>query len=294
MNPRNRPGLSRIVAGVWRMGQWPLSAEQRLGWIQQCLDLGISTFDHADIYGDHQVESLFGESLALSPGLRDRIQIVTKCGIRLVSARRPENRLKSYDTSPTHVSASVENSLRALRTDHIDVLLIHRPDLLMEPQALAQCFERLRQSGKVLHFGVSNHSPSQLALLQAHIPLVAHQIEMSPLHLAPLHDGTLDQCLQWGLTPMIWSPLAAGRLFSSEEPAAQRVRQVLEELGRAHGVSPTTIAYAWLLRHPSLPVPITGSQRLQVLRDAVAACAIDLDAQSWYAIWSAGAGHEVP
>ncbi|MFP5356251.1 MAG: aldo/keto reductase, partial [Gemmatimonadota bacterium] len=162
--------LSPIVAGAWRMASWKLDAPARLRWIESALDLGVTSFDHADIYGDYQVEELFGEALALAPSLRDRMQLVTKCGIKLKSSRRPAHRINSYDTSRAHVLASVENSLRTLRTDRIDLLLIHRPDALMDPDELAATFNELRAAGKVLHFGVSNHLPSQLALLQQWIP----------------------------------------------------------------------------------------------------------------------------
>lgn len=286
--------LSQIVAGVWRMGDWGLDVAGRVRWIEQCLELGISSFDHADIYGDYGVEALFGEALAAAPALRTRMQIVTKCGIRLISARRPTHRIKSYDTSRVHVLASVENSLRALQTDHIDLLLIHRPDALMDPVELGETFDRLRADGKVLHFGVSNHLPSQLALLHARHPLVTNQIEFSPLHLAPLADGTLDQCLALGIRPMIWSPLGGGRLFTGEDARAVRVREVLAKLADSHGVSPATIAYAWLLRHPCRPLPITGSCRIEGIREAVAALDVSLSAEEWYEVWQASAGHEVP
>ncbi len=286
--------LSRVVAGAWRMADWQLGTDQRLAWIEQCLELGITSFDHADIYGDYRVEDLFGEALALAPALRDRMQLVSKCGIRLVSARRPEHRCKSYDTSCAHVSASVDASLRALRTDRLDLLLIHRPDALMRADALAECFDGLRRAGKVLHFGVSNHTPSQFALLHRHVALVTHQVELSPLRLDVLHDGTLDQCQALGIAPMIWSPLAGGRLFSGDDDASRRVRAALERASQRYGVTPCTIAYAWVMRHPSAPLPITGSRRVEVLRDAVAACSLALDAQTWYEIWAAGAGQEPP
>lgn len=288
------PSLSRVVAGAWRMGEWDWSPGQRLDWIEAALDLGISSFDHADIYGDHRVEALFGEALARAPGLRQRIQLVSKCGIRLVSGQRPENRLKSYDTSAAHVRASVEASLKALHTDHLDVLLVHRPDALMDADALAACFTRLRQEGKVRHFGVSNHTPSQLALLHRRIPLVSNQVELSPLCLNALHDGTLDQCQDLGLAPMIWSPLAGGRLFSGQDATALRVREALGSVGERLGVSVATAAYAWLLRHPSRPVVITGSHRTEALQEAALATSVSMDSQSWYEVWSAGAGHEVP
>ncbi|MGZ8491042.1 MAG: aldo/keto reductase [Gemmatirosa sp.] len=288
------PTLSSIVAGVWRLASWQLDVQARVRWIEECVALGVTSFDHADIYGDYQVETLFGEALAAAPALRDRIQLVTKCGIRLVSRHRPAHALKSYDTSPAHVVASVERSLRALRTDRLDLLLLHRPDPLMDPDALAETFRALRESGTVLHVGVSNHAPSQLALLHGRHPVATNQVELSPLRLDALHDGTLDQCLALGIRPMIWSPLAGGRLLTGEDAAAMRVRGVLEPLAHRHGVTPATIAFARILRHPSRPVPITGSRRIAALREAVDALELALTAEEWYAVWQAGAGHEVP
>ncbi|QHE77773.1 aldo/keto reductase [Hydrogenophaga sp. PBL-H3] len=285
--------FSRIAAGAWRMAEWGLTPQQRLGWIEACLDLGITTFDHADIYGGYTVEALFGEALALQPALRQRMQIVGKCGIRLVNPQRPGNLVKHYDTSPAHVRASVENSLQQLRTDHLDVLLIHRPDALMNAAELADVFTRLRTEGKVLHFGVSNHTPSQLALLDAHIPLVTHQLECSPLHLDALHDGAFDQAQALGFLPMVWSPMAGGRLFTGGDDASVRVRGVLTALASEWGSSPEAVAIAWLLRHPARPVPVLGSRRAQAYQQAADAMTLNMDAQSWYRVWSAGAGRAV-
>lgn len=286
--------LSPIVAGVWRMGEWNWTPQQRLRWIEQCLERGITSFDHADIYGGYTVEALFGQALALSPGLRHRMQLVTKCGIKLVHAQRPAHRVKSYDTSAAHVVASVDNSLRALGTDHLDLLLIHRPDALANPQELAQTFEHLHRQGKVRSFGVSNHSVSQFALLHRQHPLATNQIECSVLQMKALADGTLDQCLDLGIRPMVWSPLGGGRLFTGQDEQASRVRWVLQRLAAECGATPATMALAWLLRHPSRPIPITGSQRLQALDEAVAALSIRLSAEHWYEVWQASMGHEVP
>ena len=289
-----RPALSPVVAGCWRLAEWGWSAPERLRWIEQCLERGVTAFDHADIYGGYRVEALFGEALALAPHLRARLQLVSKCGIRLVDAARPAHRVKSYDTSAAHIVASVDSSLRALRTDHLDLLLIHRPDPLMRPGEIADAVARLKAAGKILDFGVSNFTMSQFAMLNQWVPLATNQIELSPLHRAPLHDGTLDQMLALDLRPMIWSPLAGGRLFSGQEPDALRVRAVLEAVAQRHGVAPATVAYAWLLRHPSGPRPIVGSRRLEALDEALAAQALTLDAETWHEIWSAGAGVEVP
>ncbi len=286
--------FSPIAAGVWRAPEWGLDAAGLAGWMQQALDLGITTFDHADIYGGYTVEAMFGAAFALSPGLRERLQIVTKCGIKLVSPQRPGHKIKSYDSSRAHVLASVDASLQALRTDRIDLLLLHRPDLLMDPEELGETFRHLLAAGKVLHFGVSNHTPGQLAMLRRRHPLLTNQIEFSPLQMRALADGTLEQCVDLGLRPMLWSPLAGGRLLSGSDAQAQRVRAVLQALGDAHGASAATMAYAWLMRHPSRPVPITGSGRIAALREAMAATAVRLSAEEWYRVWQASMGQDLP
>jgi predicted oxidoreductase len=290
----NLPLLSPIVAGAWRLLEWRLDTPALVRWIEQALELGITTFDHADIYGGYGVEAAFGEALAASPGLRERLRIVTKCGIKLVSPARPAHAIKSYDTSRAHILASVENSLRALRTDRIDLLLIHRLDALMDPGEVADAFGTLRAQGKVLHFGVSNHTPQAFAMLHRRLPLVTNQIEFSPLQVGALADGTLDQATDLALPPMIWSPLAGGRVASGSDEQALRVRTVLEELGRAHGVPAATIAYAWIRRHPSRPVPITGSRRIEALREATAALGVALSSEEWYRVWRASMDRDVP
>ena len=286
--------LSPIVAGLWRLSEWGLDAAGLQRWIEQALDSGISSFDHADIYGGYGVEARFGEALARAPGLRQRLQIVTKCGIKLAHPSRPAHRINSYDSSAAHVQDSVDRSLQALRTDHIDLLLIHRPDLLMDPQELADTFTRLRSAGKVLNFGVSNHAPDQLAMLHRRFPLVTNQIEFSPLQMKALADGTLAQCVDLGLRPMIWSPLGRGRLFGGADEQVRRVHAVLSDLGQARGVSVATMAFAWILRHPARPWPITGSGRLAALQEAVAALSVTLSAEDWYRVWEASMGQPVP
>ncbi len=284
--------LSPVVAGLWRLHEWRLEVPARVRWIEQAIELGITSFDHADLYGGYTVEALFGEALAAAPGLRERLQIVTKCGIRLVSPARPAHRLNHYDSSRAHLLASVDASLQALRTDRIDLLLIHRPDPLAEPDEIAEAFRALHKAGKVLAFGVSNHSAAQFAALHRRHPLATNQVEFSPLQMKALADGTLEQCTDLQLPPMAWSPLARGRLFGDDEQA-RRVRVVLEDLGRPHGASAATMAYAWILRHPSRPRPITGSGRVEALREAVAALAIPMSREDWTRVWVASMGHGV-
>lgn len=286
--------LPPVVAGLWQMHTWGQDRAARVCWIEQVLELGISAFDHADIYGGYAVEALFGEALAAAPGLRERLTLVTKCGIRLVHPSQPGVAVKHYDSSAAHIRTSVQRSLQALRTDRIDLLLIHRPDWLTHPDEVAEAFTRLRQAGEVRDFGVSNHTAAQFAALHARLPLRTNQIEFSPLQMRALADGTLDQAADLGLPPMIWSPLAQGRLFSADDAQAQRVRAALAGIAAEHGCSLATAALAWVMRHPSRPVPITGSGRLEALAEAVAATRIAPSRAQWTAVWQASMGHEVP
>jgi predicted oxidoreductase len=291
------PLFSRIVAGMWRLAEWDLSPDQLLNWIDTVLDLGITTFDHADIYGDYQCEELFGRALAPSPALRERIQLVTKCGIKLVSERRPANKLKSYDTSQAHIIASVENSLRMLATDYIDLLLIHRPDPLMDADEVAEAFAELQRAGKVLYFGASNFAPRQYELLSSRLqqPLVTNQIELSVLYTDLFLDGTVDQCQARRAAPMAWSPFGGGRLFTGTSAQALRVRQVVSDIGREVGEATLDqVALAWLLKHPARIVPVLGTGNLDRVRSAVQAEHVQITRQQWFDIWSASTGEEVP
>jgi predicted oxidoreductase len=292
-NPARELQLSPIVAGLWRITEWDLSVAERVRWIEQALELGITSFDHADIYGSYRAEALFGEALNASPTLRQRMQLITKCGIRLRNANRPY-RVNYYDTSAAYIRMQVEQSLRNLHTDRLDLVLIHRPDYLMDAAELADTFASLTREGKVANWGVSNHNTHQFALLHQHHPLLTNQIELSPLHMNALDDGTLDQQQQLGLRPMIWSPLAGGRLFNEADEQADRVRAEMSAIASRYNTSLTALAFAWILRHSSRPHPITGTGRIEGLREAVAALDIKLDAEDWYAIWVASKGHGVP
>lgn len=287
------PTLSRIVLGLWRMADWAMSAQQRLAFLQQALELGITTIDQADIYGGYQSESLLGEALALAPQLRQRLQIVTKCGIKLVTPARPSHQIQHYDTSRAHIIASAEQSLRNMQTETIDVLLIHRPDPLMDADEIAEAFLNLQQSGKVKHFGVSNFTRPQFDLLASRIPLVTNQVELSLLHMNPLHDGSLDQCQRERISPMIWSALAGGRLMNDEGEQAQRVRLVLARLAAELNVAISTVALAWILQHPAKPLVLTGSGKIASIEEAVAATSISLSREQWFALWCASAGKGV-
>lgn len=291
--------LSRIVFGMWRLSDWSLSVSERQGLIEAALTLGVTSFDHADIYGDYRAESLFGEVLAAAPHLREHMQLVSKCGIKLMSPHRPDHRLKCYDTSFGHIVASVERSLRILQTEYIDLLLLHRPDPLMNADEVAHAFMELRRAGKVRHFGVSNFSPAQFDLLQDRLSangmsLVTNQVECSLLQLSPVYDGTFDQAQQLRCAPMLWSPLAGGRIFTGSDSVARRIRECLVRLGNELGESDTSVLIAWLLALPCRPLPIVGSRRIDVLRDSVRACHLKLANDQWFELLQSALGSEVP
>ncbi|WHI53250.1 aldo/keto reductase [Microbulbifer sp. MLAF003] len=291
------PYLSELVQGYWRLADWEMKPQQRLSFLEQHVDLGITTIDHANIYGDYECEQLFGETLKLQPGMRGQIQIVTKCNIKLCSAKFPLRKVNHYDTSSTHIIESVDNSLSLLGTDYLDVLLLHRPDVLMKAEEVAETFTELRKAGKVLHFGVSNFSPSQFALLQSRleVPLVTNQVEINPLNFSVAHDGTLDQLQMHRIRPMAWSCLAGGRLLSGGDIQAQRVLSELELLKEEIGAkSLDQVIYAWVRQLPANPLVIIGSGKIDRLKAAVDSLKLELSREQWYRIWVASKGHNVP
>ena len=285
--------LSRIVAGMWRMVEWNMTVEQRVTLIEQCLAMGVTSFDHADIYGNYGVEGLFGEALRARPGLRERMQLISKCGIKLLSDKRPQHAIQHYDTSAAHIVASAEESLRQLHTDRLDLLLIHRPDPLMDFDEIAEAFTRLKQDGKVLHVGVSNFSRHQFESLNRRIELATNQVEFSPLHVAPLFDETFDGLQDLGVAPMIWSPLAGGRLFASNDANADRLRLVIKEIADRLHQPFASVVFAWIMQLPSRPIPLTGSGRIEAIAVAVAGAGFTLSRTDWFAILRAARGHEV-
>jgi predicted oxidoreductase len=288
--------FSRIIHGLWRLAEWNMNPQEILSMTEQCIELGITTFDHADIYGNYTCESLFGEALKLKPSLRESMQIVTKCGIKLRSSKYPEHEVKHYDTSKDHIINSVNQSLKNLHTDYIDVLLIHRPDPFMDPEETAEAFSQLKREGKVRYFGVSNFTPSQFNMLNSYLeePLVTNQIEISAVHLDAFQDGTIVHCLEKRIPPMAWSPLAGGRIFSDEGEKATRIRHALEEVGKELGVSSLDqLHYAWLLIHPARIMPIVGSGKMERIKHAVEALKIPMTRQQWFKIWIASTGKDV-
>ncbi|HCG5962109.1 TPA: aldo/keto reductase family oxidoreductase [Vibrio parahaemolyticus] len=293
----NGPEFSELVQGYWRAADWGMTAQERLSFLKQHIELGITTVDHADIYGNYECEALFGEALALDKSVRDQIQIVTKCDINLCGDKTPERKINHYDTSSAHIYQSVNNSLERLNVDEIDVLLIHRPDVLMDADEVAEAFTELHKVGKVKHFGVSNFTPRQFELLQSRLgkPLVTNQVEINPLNFEVAHDGTLDQMQMLRTRPMAWSCLGGGSIFSGESEQAILVRNELEAIREEMGAtSIDQVIYAWVRRLPSKPIPIIGSGKIERVQTAVNALNIELTREQWYRVWVASKGHGVP
>jgi predicted oxidoreductase len=288
--------LSRLAYGVWRLSEAAdTSAHAVATRIQACLDQGITTFDHADIYGGYSCEALFGAALRAQPGLKARMEIVTKCDIMLLSDQRPDNRVKHYDTSSAHVQASVERSLHNIGVDTIDLLLIHRPDPLMDHHALGACLDGLIQSGMVRAAGVSNFMPWDLDLLQSAMKnrLQTNQIEISLMQTRGLVDGQIAHAQRLGLPVMAWSPLGGGRLFG-QEAAALRLRPALQRIAAAQGVDETAVAIAWLLHHPARISPVLGTNDMHRIARMQDALRVKLDRQTWFELYSLANGVEVP
>lgn len=297
----NETKVSQVALGCMRIAG--LTNAEMDAYLNETLELGYNFFDHADIYGGGRCEEVFGKALARNKGLRDKMLLQTKCGIR------PGR----YDFSKEHILTSVENSLRRLGVEHIDVLLLHRPDLLMEPEEVAAAFDELAHSGKVGHFGVSNHSPAQIELLRRAVkqPLLVNQLQLSAVNASLIscganvnlpnkdgvnYDGYLrDYCRLQGITVQPWSPLQHGFIAGPflTNDAFAKVNGVLGELAEQYGVTDTGIAIAWLLRLPERMQPVVGSVNLQRLREIAAATAVTLTAEEWYRIYLA-AGYTLP
>lgn len=298
---------SRLAYGCWRLAGSeggpvePTSAPGKRA-IHTAVDAGYSLFDVADIYGGGRCEEILGEALRETPGLRERIVLVTKCGIR--PGGHPAGMPGRYDFSREHILRSVDASLRRLGVATIDVLLLHRPDYLMDAAEVAGVFGELRTAGKVREFGVSNFRPSQVSLLQGawSRPLLVNQIEMSLLQLAPLEDGTLDQCQAQRMTPMAWSPLGGGLLGDCVHGLLpgqrgyqpERVNRELDLLAAVHGVTRAVLAVAWLLKHPARIQPVIGSVEPKDITALTRAVSIELTRDEWYRLLVAARGAALP
>ncbi len=285
--------FSRIVYGLWRLGDDENTAPDHVrNKIAACLDQGITTMDQADIYGGYMAEEILGNALRGSD-LRNKIEIVTKCDIVAPVGRYANARVKYYDTSRAHIMASVDHSLNLMGIDHIDLLLVHRPDPMMDHHETGAALDEVIASGKVRSVGVSNFRPWDWELLQSAMKntLATNQIELSVLAHHSFTNGDVA-FHQKNATPMMaWSPLAGGNLFNGQNDA---VTAALDAIARDRGVDVSAVAVAWLLAHPSKILPVMGTNNLSRISRLSDACDVKLDRQEWYEIYTASLGHEVP
>ncbi|UWR06896.1 aldo/keto reductase family oxidoreductase [Ruegeria sp. B32] len=285
--------LSRLVYGMWRLGDdSDTSAAHVAAKIHACLDQGITSFDQADIYGDYGAEAILGNALRANPGLRDRMEIVTKCDIVAPCGRYADAKVKYYDTSRAHILKSVDTSLREMAIDHIDLLLIHRPDPFMDHHETGAALDEVVASGKVRAVGVSNFRPWDWQLLQSAMktPLVTNQIEISLGAIAPFTNGDLAFHQQHGHPVMAWSPLGGGALMAGNPP----VGVFADEIGAQFGVDRAAVAVAFLLAHPAGILPVLGTNSLDRIKRISDALEVNLDREAWFRLYEAALGHEVP
>jgi len=285
--------LSRIIYGMWRLkDDTDTSPAHVQAKVEACLGQGITTLDQADIYGDYGAEALLGAAFRAAPGLRDRVELITKCGIVAPIGKYADRPVKYYDTTPAHIIASVDHSLSAMATDRVDLLLIHRPDPLMDHLGTGRALDDLVASGKVRAVGASNFRLHDWTLLQSAMatPLCTNQIEISVLAHEAFNNGDIAWMQERGVPPMAWSPLAGGALFGSEFAP---VRGVLAEIADAQGVGVDAVAVAWLLAHPARIMPVVGTNTLARVARIAEAATVDMSRIDWFRIYTAALGHEV-
>lgn len=285
--------FSAIIAGCMTWGVWgkDWDVRQATSYIDQLLEAGVHTFDHADIYGDYTTEGLFGEALAASSTSRDSIRLISKCGIQITGGR--ENRVKHYQYDRQYILDSVHRSLGALRTDRLDLLLLHRPSPLLVADEVAEAIELLRKEGKILHFGVSNFTPAQTALLERAVPVEANQFEFSISAIDALYDGVLEDCQAFGRLPMAWSPLGT-ILRQRREDREERILKTMEGLKEKYETDEAGLAVMWISRHPAGILPVVGSTRIDRVRVMVEAVRKEMELQDWFSLWEASLGRRVP
>lgn len=287
-----KPELSSIIAGTMNWGKWDknLTTKEMVHLQNLCVENGITTFDHADIYGDYTTEAEFGKALKESGIERNKIQLISKCGIQHTKGRN--NTIKHYDYSKEYIIWSVENALKNLQTEYLDVLLLHRPSPLLQPDEVAEAVLKLKSDGKILAFGVSNFTAAQTELLRQKTEISYNQVQFSATHFEPMLDGSFDYMQTHNIRPMCWNPL--GTVFRENNEQTQRLKKTLVKLVEKYNVGADTLLLSWILQHPAQIIPLAGTvniARIQALQKAVN---IKLELQDWFLIWTESMGKNVP
>jgi predicted oxidoreductase len=284
--------LSYIVAGTMNWGIWDkkLNTYEMSHIINACVENRISTFDHADIYGNYTTEADFGKAFIQSKTAREKVQFISKCGIQNAGARN--NSIKYYDYSRDYIIWSVENSLKNLQTDYLDVLLLHRPSPLMEADEIAEAVEKLKKEGKILDFGLSNFTASQTELIRQKTEISYNQIQFSATHYEAMLDGSLDYMQLHNIRPMSWNPL--GTVFREDIEQTRRLKKLLVQLVEKYHLGSDTILLAWILKHPAGIIPVAGTVNIARIQALMKAVELHLEQEDWFAIWTESMGSKVP
>ncbi|AWH86915.1 aldo/keto reductase [Flavobacterium album] len=285
--------LSPVIAGTMNWGVWQanFTTAQMIQLMHECISYGITTFDHADIYGGYTTEEEFGRAFAESGINREDIQLISKCGIQHTLGSRP-TKVKHYDYSKEYIIWSAENSLKFLQTDYLDILLLHRPSPLMQPDEIAEAVEKLKSEGKIKEFGVSNFTNSQTDLIRSRTEVACNQIEFSATHFEPMLDGSMDYMTVNGIKPLAWSPI--GSVFKADTEQSQRLKMLLLEFVEKYEASADVILLAWIMQHPAGIIPVTGSCSTDRLKNQMKATQLQLELEDWFAIWTESMGAKVP
>lgn len=279
-----------------RLLDWQLSQNELEQFVHHHLELGITTIDQADIYGDYESEATLGKVFQRQPHLRDKAELVSKTGIALVSKRFPDRTIKHYNHTHAYLEDQLHQSLRNLHTDYLDVLLIHRPSPLSNPEEVAGALNAFIQAGKIRYAGISNYTTLDIKALEHYLdqPLVTNQIEYNTLQLKPHQDGTIPFCQKRGLHPMAWSPLAGGRLFKPTTEREERVASAIQSIAEQYNASSDQIALAWILKHPVEFIPVVGTGTPSRIQAAAKSVEIELSDEAWFKIYTASTGKPVP
>lgn len=285
--------LSPVVAGTMNWGSWDknLTSTQMSSLIQIFVENGITSFDLADIYGGYTTESSFGRAFEKSKTDRTKIQLISKCGIQYVCENR-DNKIKHYQYDKDYIIWSVENSLRNLKTDYLDILLLHRPSPLMVADEIAEAVTKLKKDGKIIEFGVSNFTSSQTELIRTKINVEYNQIQFSATNFEAMLDGSLDYMQIHNIQPLAWNPL--GSVFRENTSQTRRLKELLANLVNKYGVGSDTILLAWIMKHPAHIIPIAGTINTARIQNLQKATTLNLDKEDWFAIWVESQGHRVP
>ncbi|KUJ61540.1 aldo/keto reductase [Flavobacteriaceae bacterium CRH] len=284
--------LSPIISGTMNWGVWDknLTTKEMENMIQICIENKITTFDHADIYGDYTTEADFGKAFQNSKISREKLQLITKCGIQLVNENR-NNKIKHYDYSKDYIIWSVEESLKKLKTDYVDVFLLHRPSPLMQADEIAEAVEKLKAEGKIIDFGLSNFTNSQTELIRQKTEVSYNQVQFSATHFEAMVDGSLDYMQTHGIRPLSWNPL--GTVFREDTKKTRRLKKLFSTLLEKYHLGADTLLLAWILKHPAAVIPIAGTVNVARIQSLAKAVELEMDKEDWFAIWTESMGDDV-